>query len=202
MNFPLLEIPATPPCSIELHPPLSDEEFEKLCARSEVLQLERTKEGTIRVNAPVGMTTGDGNSEINRQLRNWWTQHRRGRVVDSNAGFFLPDGSMLSPDAAYIREEQLQGLTRKELARFLRLAPAFIIELRSESDRLPAVQRKMDDWMANGVEVSWLIDPHTRQVHIYDAGAATRVETGASVSGTGPVAGFILDLAEVWRCYD
>lgn len=201
MNFPL-EIPATPPCSIEPHPPLSDEEFEKLCARSEVLRLERTKEGTIRVNAPTGGMTSDGNSEINRQLRNWWMQHRRGRTFDSNMGFFLADGSMLNPDAAYVTAEQLEGLTRSQLARFLRLAPAFVIELRSESDRLPAVQRKMDDWMANGVQLGWLIDPYSKQVHIYESGAAPRIETGANLSGTGPVNGFVLDLSEVWHCYE
>jgi Uma2 family endonuclease len=202
MNFPPLEIPATPPCSIELHPPLSDEEFEKLCARSEVVQLERTKEGTIRVNAPTGGMTSDGNSEINRQLRNWWTKHRRGRIFDSNVGFFLRDGSMLSPDAAYVTLDQIEGLTREKMARFLRLAPAFIVELRSDSDRLPAMQRKMEDWMANGVQVGWLIDPYARQVHLYQAGEAPRIESGDAVSGTGPVAGFVLDLTEVWRCYD
>lgn len=202
MSFPLLEIPATPPCSIQLHPPLSDEEFEKLCARSEALQLERTKEGTIRVNAPTGGMTSDGNSEINRQLRNWWAGHRRGRILDSNAGFFLPDGSMLSPDAAYASADQLKGLTRKELDRFLRLTPAFVIELRSQSDRLATVQHKLDDWMDNGALVGWLIDPYSRQVHVYEAGKAPRIESGDSVNGTGPVEGFALDVTEVWRCYE
>ena len=95
-----LEIPALPPRSIVLHPPLSDEEFERLCESCEFGSVERTKEGTIIVNAPAGGMTSDGNSEINRQLRNWWIQHRRGRVYDSCAGFFLPDGSSLNPDAA------------------------------------------------------------------------------------------------------
>ena len=49
-----VEIPVLPPRSIVLHPPLSDEEFENLCERTEFVQLERTKEGTIRVNVPAG----------------------------------------------------------------------------------------------------------------------------------------------------
>ncbi|HKF46143.1 MAG TPA: Uma2 family endonuclease [Terracidiphilus sp.] len=199
---PFVEIPVLPPRSIVLHPPLSDEEFEKLCERTEFAVLERTREGRIDVNAPAGGSTSDGNSEINRQLRAWWIMHRRGRVYDSSAGFFLPDGSMLSPDAAYVTAEQIQGLTRAQKARFLRLAPAFIIELRSETDRLSPLSEKMQSWVTNGVQVGWLIDPETRQVHVYERVAEPRIESGLTVAGTGPIEAFVLDLEEVWRCYE
>ena len=197
-----LEIPALPPRSIVLHPPLSDEEFERLCERSDFAFLERSKEGTIIVNAPAGGMTSDGNSEINRQLRNWWILHRRGRVYDCCAGFFLPDTSVLNPDAAYVTARQLEGLKHDDLAHFLRLAPAFVVELLSISDSLPNTQRKMEAWMSNGVEVGWLVDPYARQVHIYEPGAAPRIEAGPQVAGSGPVAGFVLDLDEIWRCFE
>jgi len=197
-----LEIPVLPPRSIVLHPPLSDEEFENLCEKSRFAFLERTREGTIIVNAPAGGMTSDGNSEINRQLRNWWIQHRRGKTLDSSGGFFLPDGSVLSPDAAYATAEQLRGLSRDDLAHFLRLAPAFVIELRSVSDSLTQTAKKIESWMANGVEVGWLVDPYAREVHIYEPNAAPRVEKGSHVAGSGPIAGFVLDLEEIWRCYE
>jgi Uma2 family endonuclease len=203
MFSPVIEIPAMPPRSIVLHPPLSDEEFERLCQKSEFAFVERTKEGTILMNAPAGGATSDGNREITTQLSNWWKAHRRGRAFDSSAGFFLPDGSMLNPDAAYATTEQLTGLTRDDFAHFLRLAPAFVIELRSASDHLTGVQPKMEAWIANGVELGWLVDPYARQVHIYESGAAApRVETGTHVAGSSPVAGFVLDLGEVWRCFE
>ena len=198
-----LEIPALPPRSIVLTPPLSDEEFERLCERTEFAFLERTKEGTIRMNAPAGGSTSSGNAEITRQLTNWWIRSRRGRAFDSSAGFFLPDGSMLNPDAAYVKADQLSGLTRDDFAHFLRLAPTFVIELRSFSDRLADMQRKMGAWMANGVELGWLVDPYAKEVHIYELGAsAPRMEAGSHVAGTGPVESFILDLEEIWRCYE
>jgi Uma2 family endonuclease len=198
-----LEIPAMPPRSIVLDPPLSDEEFEKLCEKSEFAFVERTKEGTILMNAPAGGATSDGNREITTQLSNWWKAHRRGRAFDSSAGFFLPDGSMLNPDAAYVTAEQLTGLTRDDFAHFLRLAPAFVIELRSASDRLTGVQQKMEAWIANGVQLGWLVDPYGKSVHIYEPGAAAPcIENGVQVAGSGPVAGFVLDLEEVWRCYE
>lgn len=197
-----LEIPALPPRSIVLTPPLTDEEFEHMCEQTKFGSLERSKEGTIIVNAPAGGMTSDGNREVTTQLSNWWKKHRRGRAFDSSAGFFLPDGSVLSPDAAYITAAQLQGLTRKDLARFPRLTPAFVVELRSESDRLRVTAEKMEAWIANGVEVGWLIDPEAKLVHVYARGSETRVESGPSIAGSGPVDGFVLDLEEVWRCYE
>ena len=77
-----LEIPALSPRSIALHPPLSDEEFERLCESCEFGSVERTKEGTIIVNPPAGGMTCDGNREITTQLSLWWKNHRRGRVFD------------------------------------------------------------------------------------------------------------------------
>jgi len=47
------EIPVLPR-TLVLSPPLTDEEFEKLRAANALVQLERTKEGTIIVNPPAG----------------------------------------------------------------------------------------------------------------------------------------------------
>jgi Uma2 family endonuclease len=197
-----LEIPALSPRSIALHPPLSDEEFERLCESCEFGSVERTREGTIIVDPPAGGMTSSGNAEITRQLSNWWRNHRQGRVFDSSAGFFLSDTSVLNPDAAYATAAQLKSLSRNELARFPRLAPAFVLELLSVSDSLQKTQKKMEAWMSNGVELGWLVDPYARQVHIYEPGVPPLIESGTQVAGSGPVAGFVLDLEEVWRCYE
>ena len=197
-----LEIPPPLPRSIVFDPPLTDEEFERLSGSCDFASLERTKEGAILVNAPAGHSTGDGNSEINHQLRTWWKKHRRGKVTDSSAGFFLRDGSSLSADAAYVTAEQLAGTSLKDRSQFLHVPPAFVIELRSPSDSLPRCAEKMKGWIANGVQLGLLVDPQTRQVHICEPGASPRVETGSSVAESGPVEGFVLDLEEVWRCYE
>jgi Uma2 family endonuclease len=112
------------PRSLAVDPPLSDAEFEALCFDNDGVQFERTREGAIRINPPSGALTGDGNSEINWQLRNWWDSHRRDRVFDNNTGFFLPGLSMLSPDAAYVLPEQLKGLTKAQLTGFCVSVPA------------------------------------------------------------------------------
>jgi Uma2 family endonuclease len=164
---------------------------------NELVKIERAKDGTIVVNPPTGFDSGSGNGEINFQLMAWWKQHQKGRVLDNNTGFFLPDGSSLSPDGGYVTDEQLRGLTKEKRKHFLRLTPAFVIELLSGSDSLPKAKEKMESWIANGAKLGWLIDPYSRNVLVYEAGHAARLETADKVAGTGPVAGFVLDLAAV-----
>ncbi|MFZ3217508.1 MAG: Uma2 family endonuclease, partial [Candidatus Acidiferrales bacterium] len=150
---------------------------------------------------PTGGWTGRGNHEVTRQIGNWWATHERGSVFDSSTGFRLADGSTLSPDASYISEERLRTLSKGALRGFPRICPDFVIELRSESDTLPELNDKMDDWIANGAQLGWLIDPYEQQVIVYRADRSPEVVSGELIAGDGPVMGFVLDLARVWKCY-
>jgi Uma2 family endonuclease len=198
----LLPIVAETTQRVAFDPPLSDAQFEAMALQSDFYSYERTREGEILMHSPTGAFTGDGNSEVTTQLRNWWKTHRRGRVFDSSTNFFLPDGSCLSPDASYVLPLKLKGLTKDDLTGFARLCPDFIIELRSASDRLTEAHNKMERWLENGAALAWLIDPYQKQVSIYEPGQPVRVVSGSAVQGSGPVDSFILDLDEVWRCYE
>jgi len=123
-------------------------------------------------------------------------------LFDSNGGFFLPDSSMLNPDAAYVHPDKLMGLTRDDLTGFPYLCPDFVVELLSISDSLSKAQQKMERWIENGVSLGWLIDPYEKKVYVYEAGAETSAVTSKALLGTGPVEGFTLDLEELWRCYE
>jgi len=197
----ILEIPKLPN-SIVLEPPLTDEEFEQMSMANELVKLERTKEGTIVVNPPTGADSSSGNIEISYQLRAWWKQHRQGKVFDSSAGFFLSDGSSLSPDGAYATAEQVRGLSRDDRKHFPHFTPVFVIELLSHSDSLAKAKEKMEVWIANGARLGWLIDPYRQNVIVYEADKAPRLKTGDKVTGTGPVEGFVLDLGPVWSEYE
>ena len=193
---------STPPRSLAWDQPVSDKELEAFCAANNAMQVERTKDGELRMNPPTGLFTSDGNSEVNRQLRNWWMTHRQGKVSDSNGGFYLADGSMLSPDAANISADRLKGLQKKQLRGFPHVCPNFVIELLSQSDSLRETQEKMRDWIANGAELAWLIDPYARQVTVYRPSMRPAKTTRKQLEGSGPVEGFALDLSEVWSCYE
>ena len=185
--------------TLVLDPPMTDAEFEELCRANDNVQIERTREGVIQMNPPAGGLSSRSNFEISRQLGAWWIVHERGEVFDSSGGFYLPDGSMLSPDAAYVLPETLKGLTEEDLSGFPRLCPDFVIELLSASDNLTATKVKMQRWIENGAKLAWLVDPYERKVYVYSPGVATVTVSDSTVRGTGPVEGFVLDLTRVWR---
>jgi Uma2 family endonuclease len=189
--------------TVVFDPPLTDEEFERMSMANELVKLERTKEGKIVVNPPAGANSSSGNTELVYQLKAWRkAQNGKGSVYGPDSGFFLSDGAMLGPDAAYVTAQQMRGLTKKDREHFLRLTPAFVIELLSPSDSLSALKEKMEAWIANGAKLAWLVDPRKRQVHVYEPHKAARAETGDKVTGTGPAEGFVLDLLAVWACYE
>ncbi len=194
--------PALKRHSLMLEPPMSDAEFEEFIRLNEPARIERIGKGLIQMNAPSGGDTSSSNSIINTRLTYWWLTHRKGRVFDSNGGFYLQDGSLLAPDAAYLTAESFATLTRADRKGYYRICPEFIIELRSPSDRLGELKKKMDLWIANGVQLGWLINPGRRQVLVYQAGVA-QPETffGPELAGSGPVKGFCLNLEEVWAFY-
>ncbi len=191
------------PRSLVVDPPMSDAELLVFCLQNDAAQVERTSEGVIRMNAPAGWDTTCANSEINLRLGAWWNKHRRGQVVaDSSGGFYLPDGSMMSPDAAYILPATKKKIAKEKRGGFCPVRPDFVIELLSKSDSLTETQEKMERWIANGVQLGWLIDPYRKKVLVYRPGLDVTVFTGKRLKGIGPVEGFTLDLGKIWSNYE
>ncbi|MBV8629984.1 MAG: Uma2 family endonuclease [Silvibacterium sp.] len=50
-------------------------------------------------------------------------------------------------------------------------------------DSLRATEDKMEQWIANGAQLGWLIDPRKRQIHIYEPGKAPRRKAARSSRG-------------------
>jgi Uma2 family endonuclease len=179
---------------------LTDDEFFALCQLNRDLRLERTAEGEIIIMPPTGWITGDRNAEITRQLRNWAKTEGRGVATDSSTGFQLPNGADRAPDAAWVLRSRLATLTAEQKENFLPLCPDFAIELLSPTDTLAKAQSKMTEYMENGLQLGWLIDPESRQVHVYRPRQAVVVMDNVSdVSADPELPGFVLDLREIWQ---
>jgi Uma2 family endonuclease len=180
--------------------PMSDDEFYEFCMANPDVRLERTAEGEIIIVPPAGLESGFQSGDAFGELRAWARRNRRGKAVDATAGFVLPDGATLSPDAAWISNGRIKRLSKDQRRRFAPLAPEFIIEVSSPSDRLKDVKKKMETWMRGGVDLGWLIQADRKTVYIYRAGQPEpEKRTGIKkLKGEGPVAGFELDLTDIW----
>jgi len=196
MNLALTD--AVLPARLRLERPMTDDELFEFCAKNESVQVERDCNGELILMSP---TTLDG-SFVNARVIAclvFWADQMGGIAFDSNGGFTLPDSSMRSPDAAWMSQARWDALPAREQERFGHVVPEFVVEVRSKSDALADARDKMKMWIANGVELAWLIDPKRRVVEVYRSGGEPEIhEDPTSVRGSGPVRGFELVMSRVW----
>lgn len=181
---------------------LTDEQFYQLCIANEPWQLELTQTGELIIMPPTGGESGIRNSNITTDLNLWNRQTKLGKVFDSSTEFKLPSGAYRCPDAAWVKLERWQALTKEEQKRFPPICPDFVIELRSESDVLAKLRLKMQEYQNNGASLGWLIDPQTPSVEIYRSQQDVEVlnfsfDNPPQLLGEHVLPGFILDLTIV-----
>jgi len=178
---------------------MTDDEFDEFCAEHPDLNFEMTSEGEIIVMAPTSSETGVSNSDLVMQLASWARKDRQGHVCDSSAGFVLPNGARRSPDASWTLKTRVKAIDRRRSKAFWHLCPDFVVEIKSASDRPRMLQKKMREYLANGAQLGWLIDPEHRTVEIYRPDREVETRTGIDkLEGEGLLAGFVLDLKYVW----
>ena len=177
----------------------TDEELFRFCQQNNELRVEQNAEGEVIIMPPVGWEGSHRNFELYGPFWAWHERSAAGQFSDASGGFKLPNGAMRSPDVAWVAQERLDKLTPPQRKQFLPLCPDFVLELRSETDRLPTLKKKLAEYLANGARLGWLIDPLERQVFVYRPGAPVEhLRQPATLSGEPVLAGFTLDLARVW----
>jgi Uma2 family endonuclease len=176
---------------------MTDQEFFKFCVENAGLRIERNSNLEIIIMSPVSTLSGLHSSEVFGQLYQWNAKDRNGVAFDSSTGFTLPDRSVFSPDAAWISNEKWKTLSEEDKNKFAPLCPEFVIEVRSKSDNLEDLKRKMSVWIANGTELAWLIDPLDKVIYIFgsDGSVDTIQGFGKKMAAGKPVDGFELDLS-------
>ncbi|MGV0024494.1 Uma2 family endonuclease [Phormidesmis priestleyi] len=174
---------------------LTDDQFFELCQRNQDLRLERNYKGELIIMPPVGAESGNREADNIGDLIIWNRRANLGVVFSSSAGFTLPNGSVRSPDAAWIERSRWEALTPTQRKKFAPIAPDFVIELRSETDDLKTLQDKMQEYLENGVRLGWLINPQDQQVEVYRINQdVQRLDLPIDLSGEDVLPGFVLSL--------
>jgi Uma2 family endonuclease len=183
--------------ALNLRPTLSltNETFAELCQTNPELRLERNAQGELVIMAPTGSESGRQNLSLSAQLWYWNQQSKQGVVFDSSAGFTLPNGAIRSPDTAWISQARWEAITPEQRRRFAPICPDFVLELKSPSDDLGPLQKKLMEYMENGTQLAWLIDPETQQVHCYHPGKTVQIlQRPRTLAGETVLPGFVMDL--------
>ena len=205
---------------------VTPEQFDQLASAEQLARMELTKDGELIVMSPTGGTAGEKNFNLYIDLGIWNRQTKLGKAFDSSTIFVLPNGARRSPDVSWIRLERWNALTLKEKQGFPPIAPDFVIELVSPSERCtklcgindPAdfksareraprvknqryedLQAKIQEYLENGVKLGWLIEPSAKTVEIYRVGQQVEIlNNPQTLSVEDVLPGFVLDLSEIF----
>lgn len=181
-------------------PRLRGDDFFRFCQANERWVLELTKEGKLIIMMPVGSESGRRNAQLTRLFGNWAEEDGTGVCFDSSTGFILPNGAERSPDLAWVRNKRWTALSKRKREKFAPLCPDFVVELRSYTDRLKTLQAKMEEYLENGAQLGWLIDPYKRKVYVYRPDTPMeRLDQPEKVSGEPVLPGFVLPVARLWQ---
>lgn len=175
---------------------ISDTAFLALCKDNEHLRIERDRHGNLEIMPPVRPLTDNKNSELTVELGLWNRQSKLGKIFGPSAGFKMPNTAIRMPDVGWISIDRWQQLSESELHSLSPICPDFVIELRSATDSLKKLQAKMLEWIDNGCQLAWLIDPTTHKAYIYRANGSIEIIDSfqQKISGENVLPGFELDL--------
>jgi len=180
----------------ELH--VTPEQFDRLCINNRDLRLELSNNGQLIVMTPAFGESGKQNGDLFGQVWYWNRQNKLGEVFDSSTGydFTAIGGGKPSPDVSWIEKSRLEGVSLKQ---FIPVVPDFVIELRSTTDRLSDVEKKMVEYQRLGVKLGLLINPQAQQVEVYELGREMKTSVSpVSIDCNFLMPGFVLSLNEIW----
>jgi len=177
---------------------LNDDQLLQLFRDNPGFRFEVSARGELIIMSPASPKTGQRNAAITAHLWLWNRQVGAGEAFDSSTMFTLPNGARRSPDGSWVSKERWNRLSEGEKDSLTHMCPDFVIELRSKSDRLAKLKEKMEEYIANGARLAWLLDPIDRCAYLYRPGQAVeRIDNPSVISGDPVLPGFRFDFREI-----
>jgi Uma2 family endonuclease len=177
---------------------LTDDQFYLLCRDNPDLRFELSAEGELIIMSPTYPDTGWKEARITYRLAQWTDQDGTGICFSSSTGFTLPNGAKRSPDASWIPRRRWDGLNPEDRKKMTRICPDFVVELRSATDIVPQLQKKMAEYLRNGARLGWLMDPFEKRVYVYRPGRNVEcIENPGNLSGEDVLPGFQFNFQEI-----
>lgn len=175
---------------------VSAEEFERMPDEPGV-RLELVKGRVIRMSPP-GSRHGALATHVAILLGQHARAHHLGAVL-TPAGFKLaanPD-TVREPDVSFVRQSRIPHTGLPD--GFWPGPPDLAVEITSPGDRRSEVQKKVDDYLALGVRMVWVVDPTRETVTVHEPGRPPAVLRGdAALEGGDVVPGFTCQTARIF----
>ena len=149
--------------------------------------------GVLRKMPPAGFEHGICAAEIGSRLNVHVRTHQLGYVCGAETGFKIaqnPD-TVRAPDAAFVRQASIerQGIVKG----YWEGAPDLVVEVISPGDTYAEVAEKVEEWLAAGCTMVWVINPRRETVEVYRSNEDFTVLRGTDTLEGG-------DVAEGFQC--
>jgi Uma2 family endonuclease len=141
-------------------------------------------------------------ARIAQLLLNWLDQQPepRGEILSGEAGCRLrrnPD-STVGIDVAYISAD-LAAQEPKDTS-LIEGTPILAVEILSPSDKQEEIDEKIDEYLAAGVAVVWVVNPHFQTTCVYRPGQPPELfNIQQDLSGEPQLPGFRVKVADIFR---
>ena len=192
--------PALPVLRFPPEHPLTDELLLRIGDLNDGWRFERTTEGSLAIMAAATPRSDRRGSRIFSQVDRWEIDIAGGEAFAGTAGFEQLDGAVRSPDVSWVSDAAIDALQGDLEEGFWPLCPEFVVEVRSPSQELEDQQRKMEQWIAYGALLGWLVDPEEETVWIYRPGREPELaRRPLELSGEPELPGLVVSFREVWR---
>jgi len=178
-----------------------DEAFERVLSLYPDMRVEMDEPGNILLTLRGTIQSSCWSSEVLWQLVGWAKRDGTGKAYDAAVTYNLPTGAKILPDASWVLKSVLAKHGKAALSKVTGtvIAPVFVVEVRSPSDRLKEQVNKCERWIKAGVEEVWLVDPIEHNVYVFQPGREVELLVAPEEVKSSVLAGFVLECAPVWE---
>jgi len=155
--------------------------------------------GDLVCEPPAGFDHGVRGIKFAYHLEAYNERHPIGVVCGADTGFVLfrdPD-TVRAPDAAFVTAERAARQVRKEA--YFEGAPDLAVEVVSPGDSEREVAEKVEEYLAAGTRLVWVVRQRHKMVAVHEPGKPPRVLTTAhTLDGGDLLPGFSLPVATIF----
>lgn len=149
--------------------------------------------------APTGFNHGSVAMNLGGPLHAYAKAKGLGVVVSAEAGFVLsrePD-TVRAPDIGFVSAGRIPP--GEETVKFWEGAPDLAVEVLSPSDTVDEIEEKVDDYLAAGTALVWVVNPRRKTVTVYrPSQQPTLLSENNDLSGDEVVPGFHIPVAAIF----
>jgi Uma2 family endonuclease len=156
--------------------------------------------GELRTRPPAGFEHGDIGLTLGAMLKEHVKKNRLGKAVGADTGFILardPD-VVRAPDAGFVSRARIEQLGVPK--QFFPGAPDLAVEIVSPGDTMYEIEEKVDDFLAAGTRLVWVVNPRRRTVTVYRPGPQVDIlKEAEQLSGEDVVPGFTCRVGDLFE---